>query len=123
VGESIIYGKPKEGLCRMTATMNSTPNPLSIMAGKARVPPHVVYRAFAQETVVLNLDTGRYHGLNPTAGHMLEALDRAATVGAAAERLAKEYAQAVEQIERDLYTLCVDLRARGLLEIDGVDSD
>ena len=31
-----------------------------------RVPEHVVYRDFAEQTVVLNLRTGRYHGLNET---------------------------------------------------------
>ena len=32
------------------------------------VADHVVYRAFALETVVVNLERGVYHGLNPTAG-------------------------------------------------------
>jgi hypothetical protein len=88
-----------------------------ILEGKARVPAHVVYRAFAHETVVLNLDTGQYHGLNPTAGRMLETLEKEATVDLAAQRLAAEYALSVEEIRRDLYDFCIDLRARGLLEI------
>lgn len=89
----------------------------SILAGKARVPQHVVYRTFVQETVVLNLETGKYHGLNPTAGRMLETLEQAPTISAAAELLAEEYAQAVDQVERDLCEFCAGLRARGLLEI------
>jgi hypothetical protein len=76
-----------------------------------------VYRAFAHETVVLNLDTGKYHGLNPTAGRMLETLEREATVDLAAHRLAAEYGLGIEEIRRDLYDFCVDLQARGLLEI------
>ena len=39
-----------------------------------RVPDHVVYRDFAEQTVVLNLRTGRYHGLNETSSQMLDAL-------------------------------------------------
>ena len=35
--------------------------------------------SFALETVVVNLERGVYHGLNPTAGRMLEALERAST--------------------------------------------
>ena len=38
----------------------------------ASVPQHVVYRRFAAETVVLNLETGTYHGLNATGARMLE---------------------------------------------------
>jgi coenzyme PQQ synthesis protein D (PqqD) len=93
-----------------------------MMSGKARVPKHVVYRAFAHETVMLNLNTGKYHGLNPTAGRMLEALESAETVGAAAARLADEYGRPAGEIEADLFEFCLDLRARGLLEVVG-DSD
>ena len=49
------------------------------------VPEHVVYRDFAEQTVALNLQTGRYHGLNETAVTMLDALREAPTVAAAAE--------------------------------------
>jgi hypothetical protein len=49
-----------------------------------RVPEHVVYRKFAEETVALNLQTGRYHGLNPTAAAMVQALRDEPTVAAAA---------------------------------------
>ena len=33
-----------------------------------KLPQHVVYRDFVSETVLLNIQTGKYHGLNPTAG-------------------------------------------------------
>ena len=88
-----------------------------LFSGKARVPAHVVFRSFPRETVVLNLDTGKYHGLNPTAGRMLEVLQSTDTVDLAAERLADEYMRPLDEIRRDLYDLCVQLRARGLLEI------
>jgi hypothetical protein len=97
--------------------MDNSPTSASILTGKARVPQHVVYRAFVQETVMLNLGTGKYHGLNPTAGRMLEMLEEAPTIGAAAQLLAEEYARDVDQIEHDLCEFCMDLRARGLLEI------
>ncbi len=71
---------------------------------------------------MLNLGTGKYHGLNPTAGRMLEMLEEAPTIGAAAELLAEEYAQGLGQIEDDLCEFCMDLRARGLLEIVTNDS-
>ena len=54
-----------------------------------RVPAHAVYRAFPSETVVLNLNTGRYHGLNVTAGRMMEVLDASPCVREAVGRLAR----------------------------------
>ena len=80
------------------------------------VPDHVVYRDFADQTVALNLQTGRYHGLNPTAAAMLEVLREEPTVAAAADRLAPEWEVAREQLIADLLELCEGLESRGLLE-------
>ena len=43
----------------------------AIRASHVDVPAHVAQREFADETVALNLETGRYHGLNSTASRML----------------------------------------------------
>jgi hypothetical protein len=83
------------------------------------IPDHVVFRTFAAETVILNVQTGQYHGLNITAGTMLEALQRTGELGAVALELAAELSQPVERIEHDLRTLCESLRTRGLIEIRG----
>jgi len=83
-----------------------------------RIPENVVFRSFVKETVILNLTTGKYHGLNPTAGHMLEVLEQRDSVGDAAAQLAEEYGQPREEIERDLCSFCADLAERGLIEID-----
>jgi hypothetical protein len=81
-----------------------------------RVPEHVVYRDFADQTVALNLQTGRYHGLNATAAAMVEALREAPNVAAAAERLAPEWEVEPEVLLADLLELCEGLESRGLLE-------
>jgi hypothetical protein len=95
------------------------PDTSSLLATKVKVPQHVVYRSFPSETVVLNLQTGRYHGLNATAGQMLDALTRADCVRAAATELASAYAQPRDVIESDLCELCTSLLERGLIETDG----
>ncbi len=98
-----------------TATSTS-----SLLASKVKVPQHVVYRSFPAETVVLNLETGKYHGLNATAGQMLEALEQAACVRDAAAALAERLrAGRRASIERDLCELCQALLERGLIETDG----
>jgi hypothetical protein len=86
-----------------------------LLESRARLPQHVVHRSFVAETVVLNLRTGKYHGLNPTAGKMLEALEAAPTVGDAVPALADEYGLEPEQIQADLLTLTRGLIERGLI--------
>jgi Coenzyme PQQ synthesis protein D (PqqD) len=91
----------------------------SLLAAKVKVPQSVVFRSFPTETVVLNLQTGKYHGLNPTAGKMLQALTEAASVREAAAAVAAEYNAPAETIEGDICDLCQNLLDRGLVERDG----
>jgi len=100
----------------------TVPSTSSLLASKIKVPQHVVYRSFPSETVVLNLNTGKYHGLNATAGRMLEELERADCVRDAASVLAESYDKAQSVIEQDLCVLCSALLERGLIEADGSPS-
>jgi Coenzyme PQQ synthesis protein D (PqqD) len=86
----------------------------------ARIPDHVVHRDFPGETVILNLETGQYHGLNATAGRMFAALERSGSIDGVATVLAGELGVPRDQIERDLRDLCCALADRGLLELDDV---
>jgi hypothetical protein len=95
----------------------------SLATASVVVPQHVVYRGFPSETVVLNLNTGRYHGLNATAGRMLEALERSPSVRDAAAAVAASYGQEQAVIERDLCELCQLLLDRGLIEVDRGSAD
>jgi hypothetical protein len=87
----------------------------------ARIPPDVVYRDFMHETVVLNLQTGKYHGLNPTGGRMLRVLEKTPRLRDAARILSEDYGQPLEQMEQDLHAFCAELERRGLLVIDAGD--
>jgi Coenzyme PQQ synthesis protein D (PqqD) len=91
--------------------------PPDLREARARVPAHVVHRSLAHETVVLNLKTGRYHGLNPTAGRMLSELERGDPLHEVAARLATVYDVPVEELESDLHELCLDLVERDLIEL------
>jgi hypothetical protein len=95
------------------------PDDALLLASSVAVPQHVVYRGFPTETVVLNLQTGKYHGLNATAGRMLEELERAACVTDAVDSLMQIYDQPREVIGRDACELCRALLERGLIEVDG----
>src|SRR3954454_14530101 len=94
-----------------------------LLTARLRVPEHVVYRDFGDETVVLNLDSGQYHGLNPSAAAMLTPVNGAETVAAAVQPLAAELGQPEDVIERDLVELCRSLSDRGLVERHAADGN
>lgn len=89
-----------------------------LLTSNISVPQHVVYRSFPSETVMLNLETCKYHGLNPTAGQMLDALEQAPCLRDAATALTERYGQPQSVIEQDLCELCTLLLDRGLIEAD-----
>lgn len=82
-----------------------------------RMPESVVYREFDSETVVLNLASGSYHGLNRTGGRMLEALARTSCMDDAAAVVASEFGMPLEQVRRDMQRFCDGLLERGLVEL------
>jgi hypothetical protein len=99
--------------------VNATaPEPTEVLAATVRVPEHVVQRDFEGETVALNLRTGTYHGLNPTAVRMLEVLGERPTVADGIPALCDEFGQPRDVIERDVVELCRALAERGLIELD-----
>jgi hypothetical protein len=89
----------------------------SLLSSRLRLPEHVVHRSFVAETVILNLQTGKYHGLNPMGGHMLEVLGESPDVRSAAEQVASEYDQDPAVVENDFVAFCSDLMERGLVEV------
>lgn len=82
------------------------------------VPEDVIFRSFAEETVALNLQTGTFHGLNTTAGRMVELVARAHRARDAVGQLAEEYGVPDERIAADLEDLLRLLVDRRLIEID-----
>ncbi|HET7574243.1 MAG TPA: PqqD family protein [Solirubrobacterales bacterium] len=88
------------------------------MGATVRVPNTVVHRSFPNETIVLDLTAGVYHGLNHVAGRMLELLGELGRVRLVADRLAEEFDAPPAQIQRDLCRVCQDLVDLGLIELD-----
>jgi hypothetical protein len=99
--------------------VTSQPPDTELLTARVRVPEHVVYREFADDTVILNLKSGMYHGMNATAARMLEELSSSASVGDAVETLASELEAPRDVIERDVVGLCRTLEERGLIARDG----
>ena len=81
------------------------------------VPDHVVARELSGQTVLLNLETGRYHGLNAVAAAMFDLLSRHGDIERIPGELTERFGASTDRIRHDLEALCLDLEARGLLEI------
>ncbi len=101
----------------MSVMARTLPSQFSIRSARASIPSHVVYRAFAAETVILNLETGKYHGLNSTGGRMLELLDRCESVAEAATMFAGDFGKDAAEVEPDIRAFCGRLYERGLIDI------
>jgi|SRR5579875_4053576 len=85
---------------------------------RVRIPETVVYRSFAHETVILNLDTGLYHGVNPTGGEILDALAATGRIEDAVAALVGAHDVPLVDLRRDVHAFCRALVERGLLVID-----
>ena len=83
---------------------------------RIRIPQHVVHRRLVDETVMLNVQTGQYHGLNETGGRILEVLEETGDVETVVSRLAGEFGVDEELLRADVARFCEDLASRGLIE-------
>jgi hypothetical protein len=93
------------------------PDQERLAQAKITVPEHVVFRAFVSESIALNLKTGVYHGLNVTAGRMLELLQQTGSFRQTADTLVAEYHRPAAEISQDLRSLCGELLHRGIIEL------
>lgn len=85
---------------------------------RVRVPDGVVYRALAQETVLLNVQTSTYHTVDDVGARFFEVMRDAPSLGEACDQLAAEYAQPTERIAEDLAEFCRELSERGLVSVE-----
>jgi hypothetical protein len=97
----------------------AAPGTPRLLGARIRVPRHIVYRRFPEETVLLDVNTGTYHAVAARVAAMLDALQKAASVGEAASVIAARRHQAQVATEQDMCALCELLLARGLLEVAG----
>lgn len=84
---------------------------------RIKVPEQVVFRELESETVLLNLSTGFYYGLDDVGTRMWHALKEHATLEEAAFELLDEFEIDGEQLQRDLQSLAQELCDQGLLEV------
>lgn len=79
------------------------------------VPPDVIYRGVDQETVVLNLETGVYFGLDDVGARIWQLIVERGSLRAVRAALVDEFDVSAEALDRDLIAFVTELHAKGLI--------
>jgi coenzyme PQQ synthesis protein D (PqqD) len=81
--------------------------------------PHVRHVSTADGTVLLDIDRGRFYGLNPTATVVWKGLSDGQSVEQITGDLAARFTAPTDQIRADVTALVAQLRDRGVLDTGG----
>lgn len=84
---------------------------------RVRVPEDVLISTLQSESVLLNLDTERYFGLDEVGTRFLTLLNNAESVQAAYDALLDEYEVEPDALRRDITDLLTKLLDQGLVEV------
>jgi len=88
---------------------------------RAVVPSNVLIRFLDQESVLLNLDTERYFGLDAVGTRMWQVVTGAANLETALTQLLEEYDAPPEKLRTDLSILLEHLIENGLIALSPAD--
>ena len=82
---------------------------------RVRVRDEVLISNLQEESVILNLDSERYYGLDNVGTRFLSVLNASESIEAAYELLRDEYDVDAQSLRHDLLTLVEDLVKQGIL--------
>lgn len=88
----------------------------SALATRAVVPEAVITRELDGETILLNLETGIYFGLDKVGTDVWRAIHTAGTLGDALTQVQSAYDVEPEVLQADFLRLVDELLAKGLLQ-------
>ena len=88
-----------------------------VFTKRVRPARDVLYQKVADESVILNLSTEKYHGFDAVGTRMWEVLTNADSIQQASDELCDEYEVDRERLERDLQGFVSRLLEHGLAEV------
>ena len=91
-------------------------------AGRAQVPADVLVSELGGESVILNLKTESYFGLDEVGARMWAVVTAAESIQAGYETLTGEYDVEPERLRADLAALLEQLVEQGLLVVTSADA-
>jgi Coenzyme PQQ synthesis protein D (PqqD) len=87
------------------------------LTDKVTIPEQVMARQVGEETVILDLASGTYFGLDPVGARIWQLLTEGRTLVEVCETILAEYEVTREDIERDVLSLAEELHAKQLIRI------
>jgi len=85
------------------------------LSDKVAIPTQVMARTVGDETVILDLASGTYYGLDPVGARMWQLMADGQTLAAICDTMLDEYEVAREALEGDILRLTEELHAKGLV--------
>jgi hypothetical protein len=85
------------------------------LSDRVSTPPQVMARSVGDETVILDLATGTYFGLDPVGARIWQLMGEGKTLAEICDLMLDEYEVSREELERDTLRLAEELAAQGLV--------
>jgi len=83
-----------------------------------RIPDEVAVRRLGSETILLNLVTGTYFGLDEVGSRFVELLETSGEIAAVHRVMLQEFEVTAEVLEADLLRLAQEMCAKRLLVVE-----
>jgi len=87
------------------------------LSDKVSIPTQVMARTVGDETVILDLASGTYYGLDPVGARMWQLMSEGQPLAAICEVMLEEYEVTREALEVDVLRLTEELSAKGLVSL------
>ena len=87
------------------------------LTDKVTIPMEVMARQVGEETVILDLASGTYFGLDPVGARIWQLMTEGKTLAEVCATMLAEYEVTREDIERDVLRLTEELRAKQLISV------
>ena len=85
------------------------------LSDKVTIPAQVLARAVGDETIILDLASGTYFGLDAIGGRIWELMSEGKSLAEICDAMGAEYEVSREDIERDVVGLAETLSAKQLI--------
>lgn len=86
-------------------------------SNRVRIPDDVLISRLQEESVILNLDSERYFGLDDVGTRFLSVLTTSDSIEAAYQILVEEFDVDRETLRQDLVALIENLSQQGIIEV------
>jgi len=88
------------------------------LSNRFAIKPNAMARQLGEETVILDLESGTYFGLDPVGARIWQLMKEGKSLAEICDVMLDEYEVSREKLERDALALAQDLEARSLISTE-----